>query len=136
MPITKQTLIALRPEIDAALAEIAKKHGISLKIGAGLYDVSGLTGTFKLEIAVLTEGGIALSKEAAHLLTNFKTLGLTEDHLKQVFRLGGESYTLHGYISRAREKPYSITRLSDGKNYIATSKMVKTALGIKDWETA
>jgi hypothetical protein len=49
-------LTRLRPEMDKALAEVAARHGIVIKMGNGSYDRSGLLGGFKIELAVVQEG--------------------------------------------------------------------------------
>ena len=48
--INKAALLALRPEIDAALKELGERYGLTFKAGSGQY--GGARGHFKLEITV------------------------------------------------------------------------------------
>lgn len=142
MKITPELLKTLRVEINAALTEVAKKHGISLAVGNSVYDPQGLTATMKLEVGVIDEGGLVVTKEVANLRNMYRQLGLKEEHLSQVFKVGTRNYSLHGYKNTGKgirrgcgSKPYLVTCLDDNKIYVMTGAVVKRALGIVDWET-
>ena len=104
----KQVVQNLRPEIDAALAEIAKKHGVNLKCGRCTYDPTG-NFTFKLE--GVTEGGV--TKEGALYNANAKWLGLPE--LGTVFAYRGQQHTITGMNTTGTKV---IVKRSDNKEFL------------------
>lgn len=125
--ISKDFLRLLRVDIDAALAAVGAKHG--LKMNAGTCRFTETTATFKLEVATIGENGEVASKEHDALISLRIALGLTEANMNQVFKIGTASFTLHGYDSKKRSKPFLIKRLDNGKNYVIDSATLAKALG-------
>lgn len=52
--IDRQSLDALRPQLEAILAPAAKKLGLAVSFGGGTF--GGATGSLKLQLAVVAEG--------------------------------------------------------------------------------
>ena len=118
---TKNVMQALRPEINAALAEIAKKHNLqSLQITSGTFSREG---NFRWKLEGLAKGG--LDKDAERYKQSM-FLGLPE--LGTKFSIGGRSYVTTG-INTTGTKIH-ITR-DDGKRQLAPTDVVKRACGIK-----
>jgi hypothetical protein len=114
---TRQLMTTLRPEINAVLAPIAKKHGLkSLEIGHGTYSASGRF-TFKLE--GLQEGG--LDKDAERYKNSIGVLGLPP--LGTEFRNGAYSYKTAG-INTTGSKVIC-QRLGTENRYLYTVEVVK-----------
>ena len=127
--LTKDLLRALRPEIEAAISTIGAKHGVELSLGNCSFTPTN--GTFKLAVnSIDKESGTAVTKELADLRRMLPMLGLTESHLNQVFKIGSKSFTLAGYRSASRTKPFLMTALDNGKRYIATEEQVRRGLGL------
>jgi hypothetical protein len=110
----KTNLNSLRSDIDAALAEVAQKYGISIKAGNATY--TGETATFKLNLGVIDGDGVAADPMIAAFKNNAKYCGLEASDLGRSFVLNGRSYTIHGLNLKARNRPI-IARGSDGKLY-------------------
>jgi hypothetical protein len=106
----KLFLQALRPEIDAALAVIAKKHNLStLHLGNGSFDP--VAGTFSFKLEGMAEG--ALGKDAARYIQHCASLGLPERGAE--FDSRGIRYRTDG-INTAGSKVIC-ERLDNGKKY-------------------
>jgi hypothetical protein len=124
MEITMALLKQLRPEIEAALADLGEKYGIGFEVGSGSYN--GSHATLKLEIGVLGDDGKVVSKEAE----NFKFLapmyGLSESDLGRQFLLGGKRHTIVGINPNATRFP--ILTECGGKKYKVPVESVKRAL--------
>lgn len=127
--IDKTLLQNLRPEIDRALADLAKKYGIQIRTGSATFTADNAT--FKLEVNRLAEDSEVVTKELSDLKLYLKILGLTEQHLTQVFKLpSGRQVTLAGYRRKARTQPFLIKDIADGKIYLAREDMVYRGLGL------
>lgn len=103
---TKQNLQSLRVDIDNALAAVAEKHGISLKLGNGRF--SPVDATFKLELAVC-EDGVAMTPEKQILKMLFPDL------VDKTVEIDGESAKVVGYNKKARSYPFIVEM--KGKRY-------------------
>jgi hypothetical protein len=87
---TKELIQQIRPEIDAALAPLAKKYGLqSLTVGNGSYSAGG---NFALKLEGVLEGG--LTPEAERYKNSAELLGLPP--LGTKFSFGGGEYTTVG----------------------------------------
>jgi len=124
MAMTAALLRQLRPEIEAALADLGKKYGIGFEVGDAKY--SGSHATLKLEIGVLDDDGKVVNKEAE----NFKFLapmyGLSESDLGRQFMLSGKMHTIIGLNPNAPRFP--ILTECHGRKYRVPVESVKRAL--------
>jgi hypothetical protein len=110
-------MIALRPEINAALEPIAKKYGLkSLELGHGTYSPGGAF-TFKLE--GVTAGG--LDKDAERYKNSVNLLGLPP--LGTQFRNGAYSYKTAGINTTGTK--VLCQRLGSELRYLYTVEIVK-----------
>lgn len=126
--LNRDVIRDLRTEINAALAAVAAKHGLSMN--AGNCSFTSTSATLKLEISTISATGEVISKTLAALRSNAKWLGLTDDHLNATFQIAGHTYKLVGYNQRRYAKPFEIKCLDNGKTYITTKQQVYSALGI------
>lgn len=124
--INNETLKALRGEINAALESVGKKYNVQLVADSCKYNSH--FATFKLNVSNLSEDGQVVDEHMSYLRTMRKVFGLTEEHLNQTFKIGSEDYVLSGYNPRARTRDAIITKLSDGKKYMASMQTVTDIL--------
>jgi len=92
--ISRETMKALREEIDRALEALVKKHKLQeLKVGHASFDPQ--SGSFTFQLKGVVEGG--LTPEASRYLQAGAALGLPP--LGSELRISGKSYTVVGINS-------------------------------------
>jgi hypothetical protein len=128
MAITKDLLRALRVEIDAALAEVGKRHGVSLATGNASFTET--QATFKL-LVLAGEGKTTvdarkekLAEALAYLKVYYPKLDTTVTYMDR-----GRAYKITGYNGRSRVAPIIITR-DDGKTFKIAADTLQR------WDTA
>jgi hypothetical protein len=116
--IDKKSLSLLRPLIEKELQALAEKHGIVFKVGNGSFDSSHQNGLLKLEICLVGEGGVVMTREATDFLNNAELLGMKKEWLNQEFKnIAGETYKITGLRLRGRLNVIC-TKLSNGGSYV------------------
>lgn len=109
--VDKNLLRTIRPEIDAALAVIAKAHNLqSLALGRGTYDPRAGSFTFKLE--GVAEGG--MDKQAAAYTALKEMYELPP--LGTVFSVRGRDFKITGINSTGSK--LLVDCVQDGKPYL------------------
>jgi len=115
-----ETLKRIRPEIDAALAAVAAKHGVkSLTLGRMTYDPSG---SFKGSIAGVMEGGLSVDAQMYEAIREYEGL----PPLGTVFKSKGVDFTITGATRTGRK----ITATGNGKPYLFPLEGVKRVCGV------
>lgn len=123
----KSVLVALREDINSALAGVAEKYNIDIEAGQVRYQPDGFSCSFKLDIELKRTpdgqdvGKLKFEKEAPHF-------GLDPSDYHMVFEVHRDEYKLVGFNLRARKNPLIIEKTSDGKQY---SLDLETFLTIK-----
>jgi len=122
----KTTLKVLREDINKALEQVAQTHGITIHAGNCSYD-SELC-TFKLGCQI--EGALSqtekdLEDELAYRLTSSFKLSLDRS---KVGKLEGREYTLIGYKTRARKRPFVVLG-KNGKQYVIDERTAEKLFG-------
>src|SRR5689334_208178 len=84
----------LRPEIEAALAGLGRRHGITIRVGGARF--TERTADLKLELAVRGGDGRAIRKEAEAFDKHQAIYGLEPDDLGRVVTLDREEHRLIG----------------------------------------
>lgn len=122
---TKPALRALRPELDAALAALGERFGITLRAGNIRFD--NISAKITVEAAVRNPDGSVVSPAAKDFKLLAFSYGLEPTDLGRSFTLSGNQFTLTGCRHRATAKPLVITR-ADGKVFHAGVELVKALL--------
>lgn len=118
----------IRGEINAALVEVGKKHGISLKtIGGGTYTSDNFT--VKVEAAVVRDGAV-VTKEAKEFKQLASLFGLKESDLNREVMIGGEKCQIIGMKSRSYKFPILAKKLSTGQVFKYPVAVIQRALGV------
>lgn len=116
MQMNRTLINEIRVDVEKALKEVERKHGIDLSLGSGSFDSSSFT--VKL-VATILSGGMSLEE------TNFKkavkSVGhiykLTEeDYLKQ-FDYNGETFEIVGINTRAPKYPILARNILNESTY-------------------
>jgi len=120
--ITTQ-LTALRKDVDAAFAQIAKKHGLTaLKLGRITYSSAG---SFRGSIEGALKG--SLTRVQADYEALAQMMGLPPRGTQ--FGNGGKHYSIDGL---ARSRVHCICH-EDGKTYLFKAEAIKRIAGTKDF---
>jgi hypothetical protein len=125
---TKSNLQTLSVEINKALAEIAHRHKIGLKLGNCSF--SGQHFTAKIEGAVVDKTGEVLRKEAKDFQDYAEIWGLKPEHLGQEFSLEGKLYKIVGAKIRSSKYPILATNLETGQEYKFTAETISRVLSV------
>lgn len=112
MTITIDTMKALREEINAAIAAVGDKHGVTVSLGNGSYDRDGLTAHFKLNVVAKGDDGEVVDEA----LTQLRRFQPSFEGVE--VKLRGEAYTVVGYNPKARKNKFVIARSSDCKRFV------------------
>jgi glycerophosphoryl diester phosphodiesterase len=113
----KQSLTALRNELDAVLAKYEKK--INVKLETGSIKFSGSEATIKIEAKVV--GGVTKNQQAL-IFTKFKFGDVIRDA-----KLG--ELKMIGFNTRAKKYPYEVKAIN-GKEYKLSETQVNARIAI------
>ncbi len=116
----RQSLRALRVDLDQAMATIASKYGIELS--AGNISFTSETATIKVAAGVIKNGTV-VTKEAKDFDRYKGLVGLGSLNVGDTIQLQGKEYTISGYKPRSKKSPVLVTR--DGRSYKVSVEMVK-----------
>lgn len=120
---------ALRSSLNSDLAKIAKKHGISLKVGNIHFTRN--EATIKLTANAI-KGGQVLTKEAMDWNLHAKNHGITKS-VGDTFVSNGAEYKITGWSTRRHQFPISATRVSDNSLFKFKISAVKPINPASDW---
>lgn len=124
----KSNLKAVRADLNAALATVAAKHGITLNVG----NITFRADSFSTKLTAITNnataGAPALGnvKWTADFLKNGMRFGFAKADLGKTFNYYGEEVTIVGLRSKARQ-PVVLAK-KNGTYIAAGSEFVRSAL--------
>ena len=116
----RQTLRALRVDLDAAMASIAAKYGIQLNAGNISYTAE--TATIKVQAGVISKSGQVMTKEAQAFNQYKRLVGLGNLNIGDAINIQGKEYTISGYKPRSKN---AVLVQRDGRGYKVSVEMVK-----------
>lgn len=122
--VNKTNLKILRDDINAALAEVARKHDIEIHAGNASY--TNNNATFKLLIATKDVTGAVLTPEV-EAFNEYKNLYDFNFGLNDKFNYQGERFEVVGYAAKSHKYPILAKSYKNGKTYKLTIKAVKEA---------
>lgn len=110
--LNKASLTALRPEIDAALAELGARFGLTFRAGNGSY--AGDHAHFKLEIKV-DDPAVQEAAAKADFDLMAPLFGLEASDYNREFGAGSKRYRLIGFEPKRRKWPFRVMDLNANK---------------------
>ena len=116
----RQTLRALRVDLDAAMASIASKYGIQLNAGNISYTAE--TATIKVQAGVINKSGQVVTKDAQAFNQYKRLVGLGNLNIGDAINIQGKEYTISGYKPRSKN---AVLVQRDGRGYKVSVEMVK-----------
>ena len=118
MNITKASLKAFRSDFAEAVAELEKKHGVSINIGNITFDSDEFTTKMKVTNKG-AEKDIARKKAIDTFNRHCYKFGLTPKDFGRTIEAFGETYTIAGVRPRAKAANALILE-KDGKEFIGS----------------
>lgn len=115
----RQTLRALRADLDSAMAAIASKYGIQLS--AGNISFTPETATIKVAAGII-KNGTAMTPEAKSFNQYKRLVGLEAFNVGDAIQIQGKEYTIKGYKPRSKA---AVVIERAGRGYKVTVDMVK-----------
>jgi hypothetical protein len=116
----RQSLRALRVDLDSAMATIASKYGIQLS--AGNISFTSDTATIKVAAGIIKNGTV-MTVEAKSFNQYKRLVGLDAFNVGDSINIQGKQYTITGYKPRSSKAPVCVSR--DGRGYKVSVDMVK-----------
>lgn len=123
--MTKELIREIRDDVNAALAEVARKHGLAIHAGNASFDTNAAT--FKLVCSTVAEDGKAMTPEASAYQQVAGMFGWVP--LFSTISIGRDEYTVVGYNSRARKQPVIVER--NGKRFkVGESLVIRSPVAV------
>lgn len=124
--ITRTNLILLRADLDAAMAQVAAKHNLSITLGSARF--SPTTAKINLEVATKTEDGEAQKTTLIAFKALAHSYGLKPEDLGRTFTTNGKVMRITGLNTRSHKYPVTVDCLTDGKKYKISAETTKSGL--------
>lgn len=124
----RPTVLALQAEIDAAVQEVAKRHGISLSMGNARFNANVVS--FKLEGALIGADNVVNTKERLDFERYAEMYGLKASDIDCTFDAYGATYRISGLLPRSRKYPILATCEANGTRHKFPVEVVQLALKV------
>lgn len=115
----RQSLRALRVDLDSAMAAIASKYGIQLN--AGNISFTSDTATIKVAAGIIKNGTV-MTAEAKSFDQYKRLVGLSAFNVGDSINIQGKQYTITGYKPRSKS---AVCVSRDGRGFKVSVDMVK-----------
>jgi hypothetical protein len=122
----RPTVKSLRSSLEADLATIALKYGITMELGNARFSEHECNFKFKLN-TIASDGTPVETKEAAAFRRHAPLLGIGHLSPGDHIRISGQEYEITGYNTRAPKSPIGIKALLTGKKYKCSVAYLKQA---------
>lgn len=124
----KETIKAIRGELQLAIRSIENRYGIQLTAGRAKF--SEKSASMTIDMATIGNNGEVVDREREFLTANLTWLGLKSEHLDATFRIGNDTFKLKGYKRARYAKPFSVVSMTTGMTYVTSDSSVRTGLGL------
>jgi hypothetical protein len=121
--ITRTLLKTIKTDAEAALRDVAAKHGVQFSFGNGTFTPDNAT--LKLEIAGIAANGAVKTKEAADFERYASSFGLTPEDLGTIFTYNGKEFKLLGAKPRNHKYPLIAENTKTGRKFKLPGDAVK-----------
>jgi hypothetical protein len=126
--VTRQTLKDLRPEIEAALAAVGEKWGVTLTAGNGKYGLDGgVSGSLQLNITGTSVDG--KSGKQVEFEQYSWMYDLAPEAFGQTFTSQGATFRVSGLKMQGQRFTITADKVTTGKGYKFGHKDVLRLLG-------
>lgn len=112
--IDRETVKAVRADLEAALNAVAEKHNLEGRVGRMSYGAS-INGRFEMFPKALSGTVNTATPEATAFARFAPRYGIDPDKLGVLFTVHGEDYVLLGLKTSRPSYPLEVRRFRDGK---------------------
>lgn len=128
--LNRQNLTALQADIQAALADVMKRHAVNIQLKSCSYMKDGSQATIKLEVFGDADTTIATAKAEKRSDDLKRLAGYYPDlDLDRVFSFGSLArLQVTGYNVRARKTPFIATDLDTNKMYRLSEDQLRAVI--------
>ena len=124
--IDRDLLKNLRNEINAALVDVATKHGITVNCGNATYNTN--QATFKLDIRAVAEDGKVYDPKASAFIKFATAYGMEPEDLNTTFTTNGDTFEVVGLDTKRSKYPIIVKNVKTNKMYCYTAETVNRAM--------
>ena len=124
--LERSTVRDLSADIQAALQAVALKHGITFTPKGCTF--SSTSATFRIEAAVIGDGGVAETRERTDFPRYAGLFGLKPEWLDKSFVHGANTFTIIGIATRKSKQPVLAKQQGNGKTYVFPANTVATLM--------
>ena len=127
----------IRPALEKKLEELSKELGINFTTGRATFEGTGQTGTFKLDLAIISETGEVITKERKAYEQYHNLFGLPADGFGKEVVIHGQRLKIAGLRMRAPKNNVLLdTCDGSGVQRIANHTVVSHALQAMEAQSA
>jgi len=126
--IDRRTAKMLSHELEKAATIIAEKYGLKVSKKSGSFDEMRHTARVEFSVGENADGK---SSNQVDFDKYCSWYGLKPEHFGQKIALDGDTYTISGVRTKATKNTICIERVTDGKTFVVSEKVVQRILGIK-----
>lgn len=126
MKFNKAEFAIFRKDVEEALEEVAKKHGITIESGKIKYQEYDFT--MELKAKKVNEGADVQKEKFERLCSLY---GFAPEQYKVEFVSNGKLFQLVGFNTNKPKNCCSLYCVTNGKTYQCNDELVKQALGQK-----
>jgi len=124
---SKESARDLQLRLQKALDRFAEENGLKAIVGSATFTPFNIC--FKVEMALVTQQGEALTREAEDFFLRAASYGLAPQDLGKTFAYGDKTFKVVGLSARSRNNPIIVADEND-KRYKFTVALVKALLQV------
>lgn len=125
--LTKTIVSRISEDITKAVKRVAEAHDVVIRSAGGSYGPQNAT--IKLEIAVLSEDGAAMTEERKAYLECCEAYGLPREYLDKEFTHNGSRMKVVGLKLRSPKFPVLLEDCDSGKRFKFNVRGLKRSMG-------
>ncbi len=125
--LTKDVCSELMTGMEAELAALFKKYGVTGEVKSAKVDSNGRYATFSLQVSAVQANGVASTPERTAYLQYAKLYGVEPDWLGREFKINEDTVVLDGVNRKAKKYPFVLSIVDDqqGRFYKLSAEQLK-----------
>ena len=125
--IDRQTAKAISARMGQLVAQLESEFNVKVKMGGGRFSDTSYTG--KVEVSIVSDGGVVESKERTDYKRACIIFDLKKEWLDKEFISNGKRFKVTGLKTSAKKYPVIGTEIVTGKSYKFPAHTIKMRMG-------